>query len=58
LLASLVLPDFAVQKGWAVPLWTSIAVPLVILPLLVVLIRKVMQTELGVSARDAVTHSF
>jgi hypothetical protein len=58
MLAALVLPPVAVQKTWAVPLWTSIAIPLVTLPLLVVLVRKVMRSELGVSAKDAVTHSF
>lgn len=34
-LASVVLPASQVQKAWAVPLWTSIAIPLVVLPLLV-----------------------
>ena len=57
LLASLALPPNAVQRGWAVPLWTSIAIPLVILPLHVFLLRKSMRTEFGVSVSDAVNHS-
>jgi hypothetical protein len=36
--ASLVLPAASVQKAWAVPLWTSIGVPLIILPLLASLV--------------------
>lgn len=31
--ASLFLPAHTVQKGWAIPLWTSIGIPLAILPL-------------------------
>jgi len=34
MLASIFLPPSTVQKAWAVPLWTSIAVPLVVLGLL------------------------
>jgi hypothetical protein len=58
MIASFILPPATVQKAWAVPLWTSIAIPLVTLPLLVVLLRKVMRSELGVSASHARSHSF
>jgi len=58
MLASFIFAPPIVQNGWAIPLWTSIAVPLVTLPLLVVLLRKVMRSELGVTASDAISHSF
>ncbi|HZQ68901.1 MAG TPA: glycosyltransferase family 87 protein [Terriglobales bacterium] len=57
-LAALVLPAATVQKAWAVPLWTSIAVPLVVLPLLATLLRRIMRSQFGVSSADAATHSF
>jgi hypothetical protein len=34
MLASLVLPSSTIQKAWAVPLWTSIALPFIVLALL------------------------
>lgn len=55
---SLMLPATAVQKAWAIPLWTSIAVPLVILPLMVVRVRQVMRAHFGVTVSDAAHHSF
>jgi hypothetical protein len=38
-LASLALPASAVQRAWAVPLWSSLGIPLVVLGLLVFVIR-------------------
>lgn len=37
--ASLVWPPAIVQRAWAVPLWTSIAVPILLLPLIASLVR-------------------
>jgi hypothetical protein len=45
LLASLVLPATSVQQAWATPLWTSLFVPLVILPLLASLLTSVLRAE-------------
>lgn len=45
LLVSLVLPPTSVQQAWAAPLWTSLFVPLVILPLLASLLTSVLQAE-------------
>ena len=39
LLASLFLPPTSVQRAWAVPLWTNLVIPLVVLGLLAVCIR-------------------
>ena len=43
-LASLVMPAASVQRAWAVPLWTSLGIPLVILPLLFVLFLRYRST--------------
>jgi hypothetical protein len=45
LLASLVLPATSVQQAWAVPLWTSLFVPLAILSLLASLLARALQAE-------------
>jgi hypothetical protein len=45
MLASVVLPVAAVQRAWAVPLWTSLAAPLAILPLLVSLLAGTFRQE-------------
>ena len=58
LLASFVLPPSTVQAAWALPLWASIAVPVVILPLQVVVLRKLLRGEFGVTVSDTVNHSF
>ncbi len=58
LLASFVLPPSTVQGAWAVPLWASIALPVVVLPLQVVLLRKVLRGEFGVTVSDTANHSF
>lgn len=39
MLASVVLPSVTVQKGWAIPLWTSLEIPLAILGLLAMCLR-------------------
>jgi hypothetical protein len=53
MLLSTVFPPATVQRAWALPLWTSIAIPLVVLPLLVVLLRQSMRAEFGVSTSAA-----
>lgn len=45
-LVSLVLPAATAQQAWAAPLWTSLGIPLVILPLLVLLLRSAIGQEL------------
>jgi hypothetical protein len=42
-LASLALPAADVQRAWAVPLWTSLGIPLVILPLLAILFLRLRE---------------
>ena len=41
-LASLVLPASRVQRAWAVPLWSSLGIPLVVLGLLVFVVRSAL----------------
>jgi len=43
--ASLVWPAASVQRAWAVPLWTSLGIPLVILPLLVPLLATSFRNQ-------------
>jgi len=50
-LASLVLPATSVQPAWAVPLWTSIGVPLAILPLLTPLVADAMRNRTAMDSK-------
>lgn len=52
--ASLVLRPAAVQRAWALPLWTSIAVPLVVLPLLFPLLNDGLRDSTRVSSTTPV----
>ena len=45
MLASIILPPGTVQRAWAVPLWTSIALPLVVTGLLAALASEVWRSK-------------
>ena len=43
--ASFLVPAQSIQKAWAVPLWSSIGVPILILPLLSMLLVSSLRDE-------------
>jgi hypothetical protein len=51
MLASIVLPSPTIQKAWAVPLWTSITLPLIVMGLLAALASEARRS--GTSAAGA-----
>jgi hypothetical protein len=44
-MAALFLPAHTVQEGWAIPLWTSIGIPLAILPLIFTAVADVLRNQ-------------